>query len=358
MKLLRKILFLILVLVILIILVTSFNFKTITASSNIDTKKPIRVGVLLYNFEDVYFSLLRKNLESIQKENENKVEFVFFDGKTNAATQHQVIDNMISDSFDLLLLNIVEPRESVVEDIINKAKLKNIPVVFFISTIPNLDILKTYPKAAYIFSDFKELPILEGQIIVDAWNKDKGSIDKNGDNKLQYIMLKGRASSALSDTRTKYAIEAINNAGIQTEELETVVTNWNRQIARDAITSLFLQYGPDIEAIITNDDSLAIGAIEALQKYGYNLGNKSKTIAVVGIDALPEVQELIRKGYMLGSVFHNPRTEAEAIYNIGMNLANGKNITEGTNYKIDPLGVMIPAEFKIYTIETIPKLPQ
>ena len=241
MKLSRKILILILVLVLIIVPLTPFNLKTMTASSNIDTRKPVRVGVLLYNFEDVYFSLLRKNLESIQKENENEVEFVFFDGKTNAATQHQIIDNMISDSFDLLLLNIVEPRESVVEDIINKVRIKNIPVVFFISTIPNLDIIKSYPKAAYIFSDYKELPILEGQIIVDA---------------------------------------------------------------------------------------------------------------------LPEVQELIKKGYMLGSVFHDPRTEAEAIYNIGMNLVAGKNITEGTNYTIDPLGVMIPADFKIYTIETIPQLPQ
>ena len=210
MKLSRKILILILVLVLIIVPLTPFNLKTMTASSNIDTRKPVRVGVLLYNFEDVYFSLIRKNLESIQKENENEVEFVFFDGKTNAATQHQIIDNMISDSFDLLLLNIVEPRESVVEDIINKVRIKNIPVVFFISTIPNLDIIKSYPKAAYIFSDYKELPILEGQIIVDAWNNDKGSIDKNGDNKLQYIMLKGRASSALSNTRTKYAIETIN----------------------------------------------------------------------------------------------------------------------------------------------------
>lgn len=177
----------------------------------------------------------------------------------------------------------------------SKVKLKNIPLVFFMSTIPNIDIIKTYPKAAFIFSKYKELPTLEGKIIVDAWNTDKGSIDKNGDNKLQYVMLKGRVTSSISDIRTKYAIEAINNAGIKTEELETVVTNWNRQIARDAITSLFLKYGSNIEAIIANSDLGAIGAVEALQKYGYNLGDKSKTIAVVGIDALPEVQELIKK---------------------------------------------------------------
>ena len=157
MKVFRKMTIIFLVLAIIIIPLTSFKLQTITASSNIDIRKPIKIGVLFYNFEDPYFSLLIKSLESIQKENENKVEFTFFDGKTNVATQNQLIDNMVSDNFDLLILNMDEPKESVVEDIINKIKLKNIPVVLFASTIPNLDILKTYSRVAYIFFTFKDI---------------------------------------------------------------------------------------------------------------------------------------------------------------------------------------------------------
>ena len=64
---------------------------------------------------------------------------------------------------------------------------------------------------------------------------------------------------------------------------------------------MLLKYSDKIEAIISNDDSMAIGAVQALQKYGYNTGNKSKVIPVVGIDGVPEAIELISKGFMLGT---------------------------------------------------------
>ena len=38
---------------------------------------------------------------------------------------------------------------------------------------------------------------------------------------------------------------------------------------------------------------MAIGAIEALQKYGYNTGDKSRTIPIVGVDGIPEAKKLI-----------------------------------------------------------------
>ena len=55
-----------------------------------------------------------------------------------------------------------------------------------------------------------------------------------------------------------------------------------------------------IEVIIANNDSMAIGAIQALQEYGYNKGDKTKIIPVVGVDAIPEAQDLIKKGIMTG----------------------------------------------------------
>ena len=51
---------------------------------------------------------------------------------------------------------------------------------------------------------------------------------------------------------------------------------------------------------------MAIGAIEALQKYGYNKGDKSKYIPVVGIDGIPEAKDLINKGFMTGTVIQDP----------------------------------------------------
>ena len=112
--------------------------------------------------------------------------------------------------------------------------------------------------------------------------------------------------------------------------------------------TLIIVSGNKIEAIISNNDAMAIGAIKSLQKYGYNLGNNSKYIPVVGIDALPEAQELIKQGLMTGTVIQDPHEHANAIYTIGMNLVTGNNSLSGTNYKFDETGITVKLPYYEY----------
>jgi len=94
---------------------------------------------------------------------------------------------------------------------------------------------------------------------------------------------------------------------------------------------------------------MAIGAIEVLQKYGYNKGDNTKTIAVVEVDAIPAAQELIKKGEMTGSVLQDAPAMAEACYAIGINLVYDKEPLEGTQYKFDETGVAVRIPYKEYT---------
>ena len=112
---------------------------------------------------------------------------------------------------------------------------------------------------------------------------------------MQYIMLRGERDNIEAIARTKYSVLTINNAGIKTQELALQVCNWNEEVAKNTTKALFLQFGNKIEVIISNNDAMAIGAIEALQEQGYNNGDKTRTIPVVGVDAIPEAQELIKK---------------------------------------------------------------
>ena len=111
---------------------------------------------------------------------------------------------------------------------------------------------------------------------------------------------------------------------------------------------MFLRYSGKVEAIISNNDAMAIGAIEALQKYGYNTGDKSKNIVVVGTDGLPEAIDLINKGIMTGTVIQDPKVAAEMFYAIGINLINNLNPTENTDYKIVNEQIIIPYPYNSY----------
>lgn len=310
-----------------------------------NTLNPVKISVLFGDYDE--FNLeIRKSLEKMQKENEDKVQFVFYDAKDDQNLQNKFLDEILKEGTDLLIINLVDADAA--QGVINKIKETNVPIILFNKELKDLNPIRSYNKAIYLGTDAKESGILQGEIIVNKWNEDRCNIDRNCDNILQYIMLMGKSDDIGAIDRTKYSIETIEKAGIKTEELALRVANWDRKLAREAIATALFKYGNKIEAIIANNDAMAIGAIEALQAIGYNKGDKSKTITVVGIDALEEAEDLIAKGFMTGTVIQDDYEMAEALYTIGMNLISKKSALEDTQYKFDETGVCVRIPYKEY----------
>jgi methyl-galactoside transport system substrate-binding protein len=113
--------------------------KALHSSSNILLTRPINAGVLLYSFDDVFLSFIKKSLEDIEKENKDKIKFTFFDGKSNSAIQSENLDKVIQGNYDFLVLNVYQRRKEVVADVFTKLKQRNIPVILVGSNIPETD---------------------------------------------------------------------------------------------------------------------------------------------------------------------------------------------------------------------------
>jgi len=335
------------IIIILVMFITSSTLigntkNNLYTTSNAITTNQTNVGVVVSNINDPYLDGVKQSLENIQRKNENKANFTFFDARNNQAVQDEILDNLLRSNIDLLLVNLVDTKANVIENLIDKVKQKNIPLLLFNAEPPTItDKMKEYKKFAIITTYPCEAGILQGKLIVDEWNKNKSIIDKNKDNIMQYIMLQGESDNIGSIERTRCSIATIENSGVKAQRLALQVSNWNRELAKSAIESLFLNYGNKIEVIISNNDAMAIGAIEALQKYGYNKGDNSKTIPVFGIDGIPEAIELINKGYMAGTAVEDTNDSAEALYTVGMNLVNNMPPLENTNYKFDETGFII-----------------
>ncbi|OOM16026.1 galactose ABC transporter substrate-binding protein [Clostridium saccharobutylicum] len=307
---------------------------------------PVRVALFTKDLNDDYIESLSKNFEDIQKNNNGKVIFNFYDAKFNKSTQISDINNKLNQGVDLILLDIVDIND--LAEVIKKIAQYNVPVLVFNREPYSIDVIKSYKKALLVGTDSKQAGILQGKMIAHAWNSNKQAIDKNNDDILQYIMLAGERFNQTSIDRSTYSILTIQQAGIKTQELASPILNWNTESAKSTVEALFLRYGNQIEAIISNDDSMAIGAAHALQKYGYNNGNESKVIPVVGVDGMIEAKELISKGFMLGTALQDPDL-ANTIYTIGMNLVYDRNPVEGTPYKLDETGVSVLVPFQEYT---------
>jgi len=337
MKLLKRISLIVITFIIITLIYSIQNGvyrSSISAIAN-----PPNVGVLLFNSNDPFIAAVEQNLRNIEKENPSKVRFSFYNAKDNQAIQNADIDALINSKIDLLLVNLVDTKKSTVSEIINKANTKNIPLIFFNIELP-INAKIAAGNVIVIATDSGKSGEMQGKILVDLWNTNKGLIDKNRDNVMQYIMLQGKTNNEAAINRTIYSVSTLNDNGIKTQELALTVCNWERECAKNAISSLFLKYAGNIEAIIANNDAMAVGAIDALQAYGYNIGDKTRTIPVVGIDAIPEARDLIEKGFMAGTVIQDPKDFAKALYSVGLNLVYKKEPLEGTDYRFDEQGMI------------------
>ena len=184
-----------------------------------DAKIP-KIGVTIYKFDDNFMSFVRR---SIEKNAEGKAELILNDSQNNQANQNDQIDMMISKGVKALAINLVDPQAA--QTIISKAKEADMPVVFF-NKEPSAEALASYDKAWYVGTASEEAGIIQGKMIADTW-KANSAWDKNGDGKIQYVLLKGEPGHPDAEARTKFAVEEVKNAGIDVEELELQTGMWD-----------------------------------------------------------------------------------------------------------------------------------
>ncbi|SPY32494.1 D-galactose-binding periplasmic protein [Pasteurella canis] len=125
-------------------------------------------------------------------------------------------------------------------------------------------------------------------MIAKHW-KANPAYDLNKDGKIQYVLLKGEPGHPDAEARTKFVIEELNSKGIQTEQLFIDTGMWDAALAKDKMDAwLSSSKAAQIEVIIANNDGMAMGALEATKAHG-------KKLPIFGVDALPEVLQLIKK---------------------------------------------------------------
>ncbi len=282
-----------------------------------EKKDSIRLGILLYRGDDTFISNVRQALEEQAKLYEQgtqiKVVLNIEDAKESQNTQNSQVERMLSLGYDALCVNIVD--RSMASTMIDDAIRADVPIVFF-NREPVEEDLNLWEKLYYVGADAKESAVLQGEIIVDRYKEDPSSIDLNGDGKVDYVLLEGETSHQDSLIRTEWSIQTLKDGGVPLEKLTGGIANWERSQA-SALTEQWLEQFPgQIELIISNNDDMALGAIDAIER-----SKIMDKINVVGIDGTPQGVQALERGMLLGTV-QSDRTEyANAIFTIAAALA-------------------------------------
>ncbi len=290
-----------------------------------------RIGVTIYKYDDNFMSLMRKEINK-EAEQFKDIELLMNDSQNAQAVQNDQVDGLISKGVKALAINLVDPAAA--PTIIGKAKPDDIPVVFF-NKDPGAKAIGSYEHAYYVGTDPKESGLIQGSLIAKHWQANP-AYDLNKNGKIQYVLLKGEPGHPDAEARTKFVIEELNNKGIQTEQLFIDTGMWDAALAKDKMDAwLSSSKANQIEVIIANNDGMAMGALEATKAHG-------KKLPIFGVDALPEVLQLIKKGEIAGTVLNDGVNQGKAVVQLSNNLAKGKPATEGTKWQLKDRVVRIP----------------
>lgn len=283
----------------------------------------VLIGSAIYKFDDTFMTGVRSAMEGQAKEKGTTLELV--DSQNKQPTQNEQVDTFITKGVNALAVNPVD--RTAAGPLIEKAKAKSLPIVF-LNREPEKADMDSYDKVWYVGAKAEQSGTLSGELIVDYF-KANPTADKNGDGVIQYVMLQGEPGHQDATLRTEYSIKAIEGAGYKTEKLAADTAMWDKAKATDLMKAFITGQGLDkIEAVLCNNDDMALGAVEALKAEGYNKGDAAKYIPVVGVDATAPALQAMKEGSLLGTVLNDADNQGKATINIAAAAAQGKDITE------------------------------
>jgi erythritol transport system substrate-binding protein len=190
--------------------------------------------------------------------------------------QSQLIDSAISSDAVAIVLDNAGADASIGP--VQKAVDAGIPVFLI-----DREINKTGVATAQIVANNSQGAALVAEEFVKAL-----------DGKGKYVELTGKES----DTNAGVRSEAFASVITQYPDLESVTketANWDQQEAFSKMETI-LQKNPDIDGVIAGNDTMALGAVAAIDAAG-----KTGDIIVAGFDGSPDAVDAIKKGTLLAT---------------------------------------------------------
>ena len=324
------------------------------------------VSVFYYTYSDTYISSVRSAMDKLLSD--AGIKYNNYDANGNQTTQTEQVTTAIAKGSRLLIVNVVDTGSNdAAQNIIDQAKAKNIPVIFFNRSVEE-SVVKSYDKCVFVGTDYEMAGHMQGEMIGDYLVKNFRSLDLNGDGRISYVMFKGQEGNMEAIARTRYAVEDCNailkKAGLPELEFYDASNanrylvdqngQWSSAAATDYMGTILAQYSEAnrnmVELVIANNDQMALGAVSGLQNAGYNNGT-GKVIPVFGVDATDAAREAIAGGRMTGTIKQDADGMAEAITRIAQNYLDERDVFDGLDEEelVGDWRVNIP--YAIYTGE-------
>ncbi len=283
-----------------------------------------KIGVTMASFDDTFLTILRNSIGDAAKKDGATVQIE--DGGNDVGKQLSQVQNMIAQKVDAIIVNAVDTDATPkITKMVTAAK---IPLVY-VNRKP-VDFDKLPAGVAVVASDEKQSGTLQARQVCKLLGG-KGDI----------LVLMGELSNESARARTKDIEDVIATKDCSGMKIvDKREGKWSRTQGQD-ITMNWLSSGTKFDAIVSNNDEMAIGAINAL-KAARKLTPKT---VVAGIDATPDGLAAMKSGDLKVSVYQNAAGQGAQAVATALKLAKKQPVDRYVNV---PFELVTPENMNQY----------
>ncbi|MBJ2348380.1 MULTISPECIES: sugar ABC transporter substrate-binding protein [Pseudomonas] len=264
----------------------------------------LKIGVSMSQFDDTWLTYLRESMDKKAKSLPDGVTLQFEDARSDVVKQLSQVESFISQKVDALIVNPVDTAAT--QRITKAAVAAGIPLVY-VNRRP--DDPKLPQGVVTVASDDLEAGRMQMQYLADKMGG-KGDI----------VILLGDLANNSTTNRTKGVKEILAKyPGIKIEQEQT--GTWSRDKGMTLVND-WLTQGREFNAVVSNNDEMAIGAAMALKQ----AGTKKGSVLIAGVDGTPDGLNAIKKGDMAVSVFQDAKGQADGSIDTAVKMAKGEKM--------------------------------
>lgn len=269
------------------------------------------IGVSMALFDDNFLTVLRGGMQDYAAGLDG-VTLQIEDAQNDVGRQLNQIQNFIASGVDAIIVNPVDTDATVAMS--NLAAEAGIPLVYVNRQPVNLEEL---PEGqAFVASDELESGTLQTQEVCRLL-REQGK----GDGARAVVMM-GELSNQAARIRTQDIKDVIATEECSFIEIvEEQTAMWSRTQGTDLMTN-WLSAGIEFDAVISNNDEMAIGAIQAMKTSGVSMDE----VVVGGIDATADALAAMQAGDLDVTVFQNAAGQGQGAVDAALSLARGEEV--------------------------------
>jgi inositol transport system substrate-binding protein len=271
-----------------------------------------KIGVSMAKFDDNFLTVLRNGIEA--QSATLGVEVQIEDAGNDVAKQLDQIKNFAASGVSAIIVNPVDT--SATQAMSDAAAAANIPLVYVNRQPINIDTLPD--NQAFVASNEVDSGTLE-TIEVCNLLKAAGKTEAN-----VYIMV-GELSNQAAVQRTKdiHDVMGDGRCAVKLNIIDEQTANWSRDEAQNLMTN-WISAGKPYDAVISNNDEMAIGAIQAMKAAGVDM----KTMIVGGVDATQDALASMKAGDLDATVFQNAAGQGAGALDAAIKLSKGEAVEQ------------------------------